>query len=571
MNVMTDKDRSRNARPMPVVMVACAAGLVCLLVYLRTLGNDFIYTDDPVYVYNNEQIRSLDWELLAAAFTGLFAGDYWMPLTWISFAVDYRFWGLNPAGYHLTNIVLHSLNTGLVVMVTDRLLPCRRGARDEGNCSTLNGSSQISSGQRLLYYVILLLAGLLWGVHPLRVESVAWVAERKDVLNGMFVLASVLAYMCYAKRRERADSCGTGRFYAAALLLFACSLLAKPSSVVLPAVLLLVDWYPLGRLSRLNAGRLLLEKLPFVILAAIVTAITIAAKVNYGGMQSMAALPFAVRLVLSGNAVFEYIRMTVWPVGIIFFYPLSKPIPTLFIFKTVAVVLVTLMLAVRARKRPWLAAPWLCFLALLLPVLAFMHNGIDIALAPRFTYLASIVASIVIAAALVNLAERSAEISRPIGLRAGAMLLVALLTCYGWTTDRLIRTWKDTGTLWTRQIDIMPLGRAFNARGHYYLLRERYPDAIQDFSTALDIAARSGQPFVDNILAFRGEAYRLAGDNVLAAADFTTAIELNPVPRYFYHRGLALRELGRRVEADNDFIRSAGDNGPIVWFTEKES
>lgn len=535
-----------------VALAAGTAGLVCLLLYLRTLGNDFIYTDDPAYVYNNMQIRSLDRGMLAAAFTQLFAGDYWMPLTWISFAVDYHIWGLNPTGYHLTNSILHAVNAGLVVLIADRLLRERFAVEQELNTA---------------YVPLLLFSGLMWGLHPLRVESVAWVAERKDVLNGMFALGSFLAYACYAKWRENGGARGAGRCYCASLLLFACSLLAKPSSVVLPAVFLIVDRYPLRRLNRSTAVRLLLEKLPFLILAVAVTIITIVAKINYGGMQSMTALPFFVRLVLSGNAVFEYLKMSVWPVGIIFFYPLLKPVPAAFIIKTAAMGLASLMIGFQAWKRPGLAACWFSFLVLLLPVLSFMHNGIDIALAPRFTYLASVAAAIGITAGIAALMRKYAVMRQ----RAVALLLATVLVWHAGISIKLIGSWKDTETVWNRQIGIFPLGRAYNARGHYHLIRERYPEAIRDFSTALDIAARSGQPFVDNILAFRGEAYRLAGDSATAVADFTAAIDLNPLPRYFYHRGLALRQLGMAAEADKDFLQSGGDSGPIVWFTETDS
>jgi hypothetical protein len=272
------------------------------------------------------------------------------------------------------------------------------------------------------------------------------------------------------------------------------------------------------------------------------------------------------RVVLSGNAVFEYVRMTLWPVGIVFFYPLSKPIPTLFIVKTAVVVLVTLLIVFQARKRPWLAAPWFCFLVLLLPVLAFMHNGIDIALAPRFTYLASIIASIVLAEAVAVLLQKYDSSFRRLCQRGLAFLLMALVLWYAGISIGLITAWKDTGTLWTRQIEIMPLGRAFNARGHYYLIRERFPEAVQDFTTALDISVRAGQPFVDNILAFRGEAHFLAGNIEAAVTDYSAAIALNPLPRYFHHRGLALQALGRTTEAEEDFQLSGGDTGRIIWF-----
>src|SRR6185369_15215948 len=171
--------------------IACAAGLICLIVYLRALGCDFVSYDDPDYVLNNPLIRHLDLRLFVPAFSEQYNG-WWMPLTWISLAIDYHFWELNPLGYHLTNILLHSFNAGLVVLIAARIWTQIQG---QGSGGTLPVSDP--AGQRqieYLYPLTMLLAGLLWGLHPLRVESVAWVTERKDVLNGLFSLASILLY-----------------------------------------------------------------------------------------------------------------------------------------------------------------------------------------------------------------------------------------------------------------------------------------------------------------------------------------------------------------------------------------
>ena len=210
--------------------IALAAGLICLLVYLRALSCGFVNLDDPYFILNNEAIRRLDGKLLAWAF-GQPGFDLWIPLTWLSLAVDYRFWGLNPLGYHLTNILLHAANTVLVVLIADRL------------CRIRFGEVWGAAGRPYLYPGMLLLAGLLFGIHPLRVESVAWVTERKDVLNGLLSLGSVLLYLRYVQRKEAGQG-GSGA-YLCSLFLFALSLMAKSVSVVLPAVLLVADWYPL--------------------------------------------------------------------------------------------------------------------------------------------------------------------------------------------------------------------------------------------------------------------------------------------------------------------------------------
>src|SRR6185369_5527675 len=178
-----------------------------------------------------------------------------MPLTWISLAIDYHFWGLDPFGYHLTNVVLHVVNTALVVMIADQLVGHLNSAHPENR--RVKGVEVGSEGVSLppcLYSCVLLLAGLLWALHPLRVESVVWVTERKDVLNGLFSLGTIHFYLRYARVRDAAGNNGVAtRNYIISLLSLLLSLMAKPASVVIPVMLLVADWYPLGRLQ---AGRL---------------------------------------------------------------------------------------------------------------------------------------------------------------------------------------------------------------------------------------------------------------------------------------------------------------------------
>ena len=209
-----------------IVIVALAVGLICMLVYFRALSCGFINWDDQDYILNNTAIRSLD-GIVNWAFTANHLG-WWMPLTWISFAIDYYFWGLNPVGYHLTNIILHAVNAGLVVMIADSLL---------------NQWSKVQAPIRskLQYLVTLLLAGFLFGIHPLRVESVAWVTERKDVLNGVFALGSILFYLRYVRKRESSEKNKTFAYdYILSLIFFMLSLMAKSVSVVIPMMLLLL-------------------------------------------------------------------------------------------------------------------------------------------------------------------------------------------------------------------------------------------------------------------------------------------------------------------------------------------
>ena len=544
-----------NTQRHPVNRIALAAAVICLLVFLRALACDFVGLDDGDYILKNTDIRHLDARLLASAFTRLFAGDYWMPLTWLSFAVDYRFWGLNPLGYHLTNILLHAANAGLVVLLADRL------------CRDRFGRAGALAGYRYLYPGMLLLAGLLFGIHPLRVESVAWVTERKDVLNGLFALGSILCYLDYAHAREDGGGTGTARwYYLLSLVLFVLSLMAKPVSVVIPALLLAADWCPLGRLRKGRILPVLAEKIPFFVGSAAMAAAIILIMSGQNSIASGTDLPFGLRVIVSGNAVFEYARLQLFPVGILPFYVLAKAIPPAFAVKTAVVVAVTCLCIYAGRRRPWVCATWFSFVIPLLPVLAFFYNGVDIAFAARFTYLPAVVPSIVAAALCAVAYERVARGGQRAAHAAALVMVAGLLLFYGATTWRLIGVWRSSGTLWTRVIEHQPLGRAYQERGLFNLGTGRYPEAVEDLSTALAIAARLGMPENYNILAHRGEALRLAGRHEEAVRDFSAAIALNPHPVYFHLRGLARKALGETAGAAEDFARDGGEAGPLGWY-----
>lgn len=531
------------------VCAGVTAGIVTLLVYLGSLSCGFINLDDPFYITNNPLIKSLDFAAVRSIFTEVHLGA-WLPLTYLSFAVDYHFWGDNPTGYHLTNILLHAANAFLVVLLTDRLIKGGRGLRFEG---------------RYLYPLMLLLAGLLWGLHPLRVESVAWAAERKDVLNGFFTLAAILVYLGYTRRKDAgAGWQGFLPFYSLALALFVLSLLAKQVSVTLPVILLLLDWYPLGRLKKGRLTPLLVEKIPFFAVALLITLVTIHFTVET--LSSMRDLPFYVRVLISGNAIFEYCRLTLFPVGIGPYFVLPKPLPYGYLVKAAVVAAVTLFL-LRGRTRwPAAAATWFAFVILLSPMLAFVQTGDDIAMAARYTYLPAVAPCIAAAAAVVLLAGR-------LQLRGRSYLSVTLLAVVAGfivinvaVTLKLVKVWQDTGSFWSRVIEIEPVGRAYGDRGVYYLINGRSAAAVADFSAAIDIAAKAGVRSIFNLYAFRGVALSDTGRFAEAVADFDRAIALYPHQTYFQQRGAALKGLGRAAEAEEDFRRAGPSPPPIDWF-----
>lgn len=510
--------------------------------------------DDHIYVQNNVHIRQLDLNLLVWAFTSL-PIDLWQPLTWLSLALDYRFWGLNPFGYHLTNILLHAFNTALVVLIAGRVI------------TNIPGLKEKFDRERYLYPVTLLLAGLLFGIHPLRVESVVWITERKDVLNGLFTFSSILFYLIYAGNRQT----GRGRFpdrdYLAALFLFALSLMVKPVSVVLPVILLAMDWYPLGRWRRGENRRLLMEKVPFLILSVAVSALTL-----YVASKNQILRPYDFlspwqRLTVSGNAIFEYIRLMMVPLGISPLKLIPTPIPVAYTVKSIAVLL--LFVSVFAGwKKKWLSVTAICFLVPLLPVLALFQNG-EQALAARYTYLPSVAPSIA-AAVLAGTAYAWLKESRN-RFMAPAMLLLPplyLLMCAA-MTFHLTKSWDDAETYWTRVLTVDPVAKPYFERGEYYAKVGRFGDAVSDYSTALEKADGNFKRYVYNLYAIRGEALRSLERYEDAVRDLSAAIRMSPHRIYYYSRGQALQKLGRFSEAEADFLIAGAANGTIsYWFTD---
>lgn len=519
--------------------------LLVPLLYLPALRCGFVHIDDPEYVLNNPLIRQLDLGTVISAFTQTPVG-WWMPLTWISFAIDYRFWGLNPSGYHLTNILLHAVNSALVVLIADRLL---------------KGRGEKSREESYLYPAILLFAGLFFGAHPLRVESVAWITERKDVLNGLFFFGAVLSYLRYALQKQiNPSGTGYGGYYLLSLGCFILSLMAKSTSVVLPVMLLMLDRYPLGRLDRNGFRAVLLEKVPFFAASAAMAVITLLTTASSRYLVTYQAFPLAQRLVVSGNAVWEYFRLLLFPDGLNPFNVIPDPIPATYTLTSLLVVAALLCIIFVVRRR-WLETAAACFVLPMLPVLAFFQNG-DQSFADRFTYLPSLAFTIAVAGILLNLASRKGIAGRSLVLFGAAVLVVVLSIM----TYRQISVWRSTETFWTRVIKVQPLAISYKERGLYYHMTGRYDEAVADFTAALGNIPVTLKPYEYNFYAFRAESLRASGRFEEAVSDYGTAIGMHPHPAYFFGRGLALRALGRGGEADDDIRRAGTNPGPVLWF-----
>jgi tetratricopeptide (TPR) repeat protein len=341
---------------------------ICLVLALGTLAlywpvihHNFIGLDDNLYVTANPQVQAgLTWSGVQWAFQNSMAAN-WHPLTWLSHMLDCQWFGLNPAGHHLTNIFFHIANVLLLF-------------------AWLNGTTGA------LWRSALVAALFAW--HPTHVESVAWVAERKDVLSAFFWLLALLAYTRYTKNPSLAT-------YLLGLLLFACGLMAKPMVVTLPLVLLLVDFWPLGRFPLSNFRfpilfRLVLEKIPFLLLALAASGVNYAAQSNSGATWSVDALPLHVRFANALVSYVRYISKTFWPADLAVIYPYEKHWPLWFVLTAAGLLLIwTVLVIVRTRQNPFLFFGWFYYIGTLVPVIGLVQVGPQ-AMADRYLYLPSI-------------------------------------------------------------------------------------------------------------------------------------------------------------------------------------
>lgn len=535
-----------------MIINAVTVAVIVVAVYFKAIFFDFVNFDDPQYIYDNPAIRKFDPEFLKWAFTNSELG-WLMPLVWISFGIDYFFWGLNPVGYHLTNILLHAVDSILVMFLADALF------------RKIFGDEAVRRSPGYLYPGVLLLAGLLFGIHPVHVESVAWAVERKNVLSTLFTLLTLILYLRYLRMVEfsaptRSRVCS----YLLSLVSLILSLMTKPVGVMVPVMLLVIDWCPYKRLRRGEFLKVMVEKVPFFAVAAISAAISIASASGERILVPLSLFPLLDRFILSGYAVFEHGLMLLYPVGIVVLYLIPLELPVSYTIKALAVLALTIFLLFQARRRPWLFATWCCFLLPMLPALHFFLNG-ACSKSSHFVYLPSIMPIIAFAGMLFVLQERLAGSGRRLVRYLLPSILVLVIGAFLVEHRIYLESWRNSGTLWSRVIALEPAGRAYYYRGEYYLGSGRYQDAVADFLTSVKMAEEAGHPEIYTLYALLGDALRKAGRSDEAVDALSRAIALAPLPNFYYHRSLAHRQNGNLSAADADLARAGSERGPIVW------
>jgi tetratricopeptide (TPR) repeat protein len=538
------------------IILALSVAVITFLVFLGTLRNGFVNWDDNLYVYENAVIRSFDGYFLGWAFFDLNSAN-WHPLTWMSHALDYEIWGLNPLGHHLTNNVLHAVNTFLLILLVVRLLETAgQGPRsDQGRQFTLRDSRSI--------LIVALTTGLLFGLHPLHVESVAWVAERKDLLCALFYLLSIFSYIGYVNNVEDKSlpkSNLRARNYFLSVFLFIFALMSKPMAVTLPAVLIILDWYPFERPRQGEIGRIIFEKVPFFVLGLAASVLAVIAQHSGGALVSLHYIPLWERLVVGTSALVAYLGKMTVPVHLSSFY--SYPVHISFVsFRYLAAVLAvtgitlsSIFLSVKRGRKLWLAV-WSYYVITLLPVLGIVQVG-EQSMADRYTYLPSIGPFLAAGLCLAWAYERF--LHRKIFFKKlFAVALLCLLFSMSYLTIKRIETWKDSLTLWSDVIEKDPTVHfAFNNRGLAYREAGAYDRAMEDYNRAISLKP-------DFFRAYNNRGVILIERGMLDEAldDFNRASELNPdFYETYMNRGVVYDKKGLFDKAMDDFSMAVSLN-----------
>jgi len=519
-----------------LIIVCSLLALATIAIYAQTATHGYVAYDDDQYVYQNHWVKAgLTAANIAWAFTTFFYAN-WHPLTWLSYMLDFSLWGENPGAQHLENVAVHLASTLLLFLVLTRMT--RRPWRAA-------------------------LVAAIFAVHPLRVESVAWISERKDVLSTFFDMLTLALYVRYVDRP------GFARYFAV-VLAFALSLLAKPMAVTFPLVLLLLDFWPLRRPA---CRGLIVEKLPLLALSAAASVFTFLAQRNFGAVISLARIPFTQRAANAAISYVAYIGKALWPADLAVLYPQRSADSGWAFLAVILLIAVTALAWLWIEKRPYFAVGWLWYLGMLVPVIGLVQVGVQ-AMADRYTYLPMVGLSITLVWTVADLVGGRRE------LRLVAAAAVILLIAFTVASFRQTEYWKTSRSLFEHTLAVTKnnhiiennmgviLGREGNSKeamalykqalaivpdyaeaqanlGHELLKAGQFADAEQHLTKALAL-----RPDLANAQGDLGVLMAARGQYEEARRQFERALTLNPDDAdNESNLCFALTHLGRAEEA----------------------
>jgi tetratricopeptide (TPR) repeat protein len=494
--------------------LAASLFLLTVCVFLPTLKNDFVNFDDPIYVVENIHVNhGLTWAGLKWALYGT-DGGLWLPLTWLSHMVDCQIYGIKPWGHHLTSVLIHGINTTLVFLWLRRM-----------------------TGAMWKSFVV----AAFWGLHPLRVESVAWLAERKDVLSALFWLLTLLVYTEYARNSET-NLPAKRKFYALTLVFFMLGLMAKPMLVTLPFILLLLDYWPLNRLNKKEKILwLFFEKFPLVILSGIFSIATFVIQKNEKFVATFSQLSFSERIENAIVAYVRYIGKTFWPENLCVYYPYSDHWQAGIVFSAVVLLMfISSVFIWQRRQHPYLLIGWLWFIGTLIPVIGLVQVGKQ-AIADRYTYIPQIGLLFCIVWGVSALTAKWKWQRHGLSL----MSIMAIAICVE-LTCRQIDFWKNSETLFRHAIAVTEKNAlAYNNLGGALLANGQIDEAIENFQKALQVNPNYTEAHYN-----LGDAFLRRGQIDEAIQQFQKALQIDPKhAKSHADLGIALYQLGRIEEA----------------------
>ncbi len=490
--------------------------IITIIAFLPSLKNEFTNWDDMGLVVENTAIRDLSWRNIRSIFTSSFISTY-IPLTILSFSLEYHFFELNPLAYHTTNLILHLVNCVLVFCLI-YILTC---------------NSYVS-----------LIAALLFGIHPLRVESVAWVTERKDVLYSVFFLGSIIFYLYYKKVQNL-------RNYYLSLFLFILSCMAKGVAVTLPFVLPVFDYFFKRKFNK----KLLIEKIPFFGVALIFAAIAMIIQRQTQILQQESFFGLQNIFIACYGLVF-YLTKTLLPFNLSAMYPYPEGngalLPPIFLFSPIIVVAFAAFIVYSKKYTRRIIFGSLFFFITILPVLELITVAGDAIAADRYTYIPSIGLVFVVAIGIKWLYLRASGFKELVKAFL-VVILVAATSIFSVLTWQRCKVWKNSFTLWSDVLEKYPnVPDAYNGRGLFYYDTKNYDKAISDFSQALIVDKNYLKAYYN-----RGNVYDAMGEYDRAISDFTRALELNPkYAKAYNNRGLTYGRIGEHQRALADFTKA---------------
>lgn len=460
--------------------VLCAT---ILATYWQLINHEFINFDDNAYIYENSKVQAgLTTEGIIWAFTSSDASN-WHPITWTSHMIDVQFFGMHAGRHHLVNVLFHLINSLLLFLF-------------------LNGTTKKIWPS---FFV-----SLLFALHPLHIESVAWAAERKDVLSTLFMLLTLIGYSKYIKRPNF-------KLYCIMSLIFILGLMSKPMLVTLPFLLLLTDFWPLNRYSQVvlpedkgsnptipeqrPAKFLIYEKIPLFILASLSCVITFLVQQQSGAIKTLQMMPIKLRIANAIVSYVEYLYKLVWPVNLTILYPYPSSIPLWKIVASLAIIMAATMVVVKMRKKyPFLLVGWFWYLGTMVPVIGLVQVGVQ-AMADRYTYVPTIGIFIILSYGLAEWGK--------INFRTGLAFGSTAVLCFASISWTQIGYWKNSATVFQHALDVT----SNNYTAHNYLARDlaekkKFSEAELQYKEALKIKPHYPEALVNLgvLLAEQGKA-----------------------------------------------------------------